>query len=133
VVQVEVRLLLDSHALVWWLLGDNALPAHARAAIADTGAEVFISAVTAWELSIKFALGKLPTARALVADFDAIVAREGFRELMITVMHGRNAGVLPMFHKDPFDRMLIAQAMAERLVLVSNEVIFDAYGVARLW
>ena len=128
-----MRLPLDTHALLWWLLGNDSLPIKARAAIADNEAEVFISAVSAWELSIKFALGKLPAAQVLVADFEAVVAREGFSELTVTVVHGRNAGLLPMLHRDPFDRMLIAQAMAERLVLVSNEEIFDAYGVARLW
>lgn len=132
-VQVALRLLLDTHALLWWVLGDANLSAAAGNAIADEQAEVFVSAVSAWELSIKFTLGKLPSATTIVTNFESVVVREGFRDLPITIAHGRRAGALPVLHKDPFDRMLIAQAQSEQLVLVSNEAIFDPYGLQRLW
>ena len=128
-----MRLLLDTHTLLWWLAGDGALPAAAREAIADTGNGVFVSAATAWEITTKHRIGKLPGAAAIVADFDSIVAAQGFAGLPITLRHGQVAGGLPGPHRDPFDRMLIAQAMLEDLVLVSNETPFDAYGVRRYW
>lgn len=132
-VQIALRLLLDTHALLWWLLGEAALPQAPRDAIADQRNEIFVSAATAWEISIKFSLGKLPTAATLAADFDNVIAREGFQELPISALHGLEAGALRMLHKDPFDRMLVAQARIERLALVSNETVFDACGVRRLW
>ncbi len=128
-----MRLLLDTHTLLWWLAGDGALSAAAREAIADTGNGVFVSAATAWEITTKHRIGKLPGAAAIVADFDSIVAAQGFAGLPITLRHGQVAGGLPGPHRDPFDRMLIAQAMLEDLVLVSNETPFDAYGVRRYW
>lgn len=128
-----MRLLLDTHALLWWLLGDNALSAAAQAAVANEANQTFISAVTAWEIAIKHKQGRLPSAARLIVDLDDIIARQGFMELSITIRNAESAGGLPLFHKDPFDRMLIAQALAENLMLVSNEVIFDRYGALRLW
>jgi PIN domain nuclease of toxin-antitoxin system len=128
-----VRLLLDTHAFLWWLAGDKALPLLARAAIADEANDVFVSAVTAWEITTKHRLGKLPGATLAAADVGACVADQGFIELPIRFAHGQAAGTLPGPHRDPFDRMLIAQAALEHLVLVSNEINFDAYGVKRLW
>ena len=101
--------------------------------MADPGNDVLVSAVSGWEIAIKYKLGKLPNAAPLMVGLDRAVAREGFVELPITLRDGERAGSLPMVHKDPFDRMLIAQALADSLVLVSNEGIFDRYGVARLW
>jgi PIN domain nuclease of toxin-antitoxin system len=128
-----LRLLIDTHVLLWWLLGSEALATRARAMIADAENETFVSAASAWELSIKYKLGKLPTAAPLMANLPGAIVGENFAELPITVRHAQQAANLPMLHKDPFDRMLIAQALAESLVLVSNERLFDAYGVARLW
>ena len=128
-----VRVLLDTHALLWWLLGLDALSLKARSAIAADGNEAFVSAASAWEISIKFKQGKLPEATGLVADFEGLVADRGFAALPITIAHGERAGSLPTHHNDPFDRMLIAQTFAENLVLVSNERLFDRYGVSRLW
>jgi PIN domain nuclease of toxin-antitoxin system len=128
-----MRLLLDTHAFLWWLAGDDALSAAARAAIADEANGVFVSAASAWEIATKHRIGKLPGVAAIVADLDGAIADQGFAGLPISVRHGLAAGVLPGPHRDPLDRMLIAQAMMENLVLVSNEQPFDAYGVARLW
>ncbi len=128
-----MRVLLDTHVLLWWLSGEEALSAAARSAIADADNETFVSAASAWEISIKYKQGRLPTAANFVADLDEAIARHGFSAVPITVHHGNRAGALPLHHKDPFDRMLIAQALAESLTLVSNERLFDNYGVGRLW
>jgi PIN domain nuclease of toxin-antitoxin system len=128
-----VQLLLDTHALLWWLLGEDALPFAARAAIADGANASFVSAASAWEISTKHKLGRLPEAGHLLPDFDGVVVQHGFIELPVTIRQAERAGSLPLFHRDPFDRMLIAQALAGSLTIVSNEQLFDRYGVARLW
>ena len=128
-----MRLLLDTHALIWWLAGDVALSQTAREAIGDEANAVLVSAASAMEISIKFRLGKLPLAALLAQDFEAIVAAQGFTELPISVRHARLAGDMNIAHKDPFDRLLIAQAQADGLVLVSNQALFDGFAVQRLW
>lgn len=128
-----MRLLLDTHAFIWWLTDDPSLSRIAHAAIGDTGRNVFVSAATAWEIATKFRIGKLPNHAVIAEDVRGWVAKMAFFELPVTVAHAQLAGALPGSHKDPFDRMLMAQAMAENLVLVSNERLFDAYGVKRLW
>jgi PIN domain nuclease of toxin-antitoxin system len=128
-----VRLLLDTHALLWWLLGDPALSAVARNAIADPDSEVFASAASAWEITTKFRIGKMPKAAVIAADIAGIVVRHGFVELPVSIRHGQLAGSLPGIHKDPFDRMLVAQAIVADMTIVSCDEILSAYGVARLW
>ena len=128
-----MRLLLDTHVLIWWLAGDPVLSADAKAAVADPDNEALVSAVSAWEIATKYRIGKLPQAAILAADMPEILARHGFVEMPITVLHGQAAGNLPGLHRDPFDRMLIAQAVLGDLVLVSNDAVFDRYGVRRLW
>ena len=128
-----MRLLLDTHALLWWLSDDPALSTAARKAMAATSNVVLVSAASAWEISTKVRLGRLPGAEELAADFPGFISREGFTTLDITVNHGVRAGLLPGPHKDPFDRMLIAQAQAENLPIATNERIFEAYGVRRVW
>jgi PIN domain nuclease of toxin-antitoxin system len=128
-----VRLLLDTHTLLWWLSGDEKLEPSALSAILEPANDVLVSAASAWEIATKYRLGKLPTATDLVADFGGILRTQGFKDLPITLDHAQHAGMLPGPHKDPFDRMLVAQALHERLVLVSNEQVFDQYGVVRLW
>jgi PIN domain nuclease of toxin-antitoxin system len=128
-----VRLLLDTHALIWWLAGDPSLSANARATIRDPGNEVFVSSASAWEIATKFRIGRLPDSGALARDVRAALANQGFLELPISVQHGQAAGSLPGPHWDPFDRMPVAQATLADLVLVSNETVFDRYGVRRLW
>jgi len=128
----RLRLLLDTHALLWWLSEDAALPHRARRLIAGSS-DVIVSAVSAWEIATKFRLGRLPTATDLVSDFEGYVARERFQSLAISVGHGVRAGLLPGPHRDPFDRMLAAQAQTEGLPIVSSDAVFDAYGVRRIW
>ena len=128
-----MHLLLDTPALLWWLSDDPALGESARAAIADTRNTVLVSAASAWEVTTKVRLGKLKVAAALADDFDGHMEREGFEPLPISIEHAARAGLLAGVHKDPFDRMLIAQAQAENLPLVSNEVVFEGYGVRRIW
>lgn len=128
-----MRLLLDTHAFLWWLAGDPSLPERARQVIAEEGNIVSLSAASAWEIAIKVRLGKLPGAATIAGDILGCLQAEGFEPLAVTVRHGQHAGALPGLHRDPFDRMLIAQAILEGCVLVSNESRFDAYGVIRLW
>jgi PIN domain nuclease of toxin-antitoxin system len=101
--------------------------------MAQSESSIFVSAVSAWEISTKFRLGKLPSASDLVQDFGGYLARDRFQSLPLSPDHGIRAGLLPGPLKDPFDRMLIAQAEAEKLFIVSNEGIFDQYGVRRIW
>jgi PIN domain nuclease of toxin-antitoxin system len=129
-----VRLLLDTHAFLWWVFGDSKLSRQARDALADDAAnEAFVSAASAWEITTKFRMGKLDDAAAVARDVAVAIAAEGFLELPISVVHAQGAGDLGGRHRDPFDRMLIAQALAEDLTLISNERAFDAYGIKRLW
>ncbi|MDB5403827.1 MAG: twitching motility protein PilT [Rhodopila sp.] len=113
--------------------GEMALSTPARAAIENTDNNVFVSAASAWEIATKFRLGKLPGAAAAAADLAHVVAGQGFLHLPICFARGQAAGTLDGPHRDPFDRMLMAQAMLDNMVLVSNEQRFDAYGVRRLW
>jgi PIN domain nuclease of toxin-antitoxin system len=128
-----VRLLLDTHALLWWLLGDPALSSPARDAIADSDGDVFVSAASAWEITTKYRVGKLPKASFIVTDITGMLAPHGFIEFPVRIRHGQLAGSLPGIHRDPFDRMLVAQAILEDMTIVSNDQILSAYGVARLW
>jgi PIN domain nuclease of toxin-antitoxin system len=128
-----VRALLDTHTLLWWFSDDPSLSSLARQFTADIENFAIVSAASAWEIAIKVRLGKLPTAEGLAADFENYLEREGFDPLPITLDHAIRAGLLPGFHKDPFDRMLIAQAQAESLPIISNDEIFDEYGVRRIW
>jgi PIN domain nuclease of toxin-antitoxin system len=128
-----MRLLLDTHAFLWWLDGDELLPAPARDAIADTLNDVLVSAASVWEIATKFRIGKLPGAAEVAADVPKCIAQQGFESVSVTTQHAQRAGSLLGTHRDPFDRMLIAQACLDDLILVSNETLFDAYGVRRLW
>ncbi|HZO55330.1 MAG TPA: type II toxin-antitoxin system VapC family toxin [Bryobacteraceae bacterium] len=128
-----MQILLDTHALLWWLSDDPNLSRRARTVIGTTSNTVFVSAVSAWEIATKVRLGKLPSGAELVADFDGHLEREGFYSLPISVDHSVRAGLLPGEHPDPFDRMLIAQSQAENLQLISKEKLFDRYGVRRVW
>jgi PIN domain nuclease of toxin-antitoxin system len=128
-----VRALLDTHTFLWWLADDRRLSRRARAVIARAGNELLFSAASAWEIATKVRLGKLADPAGLAEQLGAQLAEEGFVELAITVEHGRRAGALPAHHKDPWDRMLVAQAQAEGIAIVSNERIFERYGVERVW
>ena len=128
-----MQLLPDTHTLIWWFEGSSRLSPQAQRAIADEENDVLISAASAWEIATKYRLGKLPSAEALARDVPGAIASQGFAELSITVADAVRAGALPGPHRDPFDRMLIAQALSHNLLLISNETIFDQYSVRRLW
>ena len=127
-----MRLLLDTHALLWWALDDSALSERARDAIADAEATVYVSAASAWELATKVRLGKLPGAERLAAELGAYVTRQDFTPLPITLEHGQRAGSLPGPHRDPFDRMLVAQAQLEGLMIVTHDPDIERYAVPPL-
>ncbi|OQY23974.1 MAG: twitching motility protein PilT [Desulfobacteraceae bacterium 4572_35.2] len=117
------RFLLDTHTLLWWLADSEQLGNRCREVIGDQRNQVFVSAATTWEISIKMSLGKL----AAPEDIDSIVADEGFSKLPISLYHGQLAGHLPAIHRDPFDRMLIAQAQAEGLILLTADEMIAQY------
>lgn len=119
-----MSLLLDTHVLLWWLEGSHLTDAVVER-IADPGALVVVSAASIWEAAVKAGLGKLEMPEALG---DAVI-QEGFEALNITFEHAEQAGNLPHHHRDPFDRMLVAQALTERLTIVTHDPAFDAYGV----
>ncbi len=125
-----MRLLLDTHALLWWLSGENGLSRSARSGIADDRNEVLVSAASAWEIATKHRLGKLPGAGLVARDVEAVLTEQGFTGLPISVRDANRAGRLPGPLRDPFDRMLIAQALIHDLLLVSDDAVFDRYGVA---
>ena len=119
------RVLLDANVLLWWLAGNSHLGREARTIVADAGTEVFVSAATIWEISIKLELGKLKAPKNMERE----VEREGFSKLAITLTHAQLAGSLPKIHRDPFDRMLVAQVKLEDLELVSADPVFAKYFV----
>jgi PIN domain nuclease of toxin-antitoxin system len=119
------RFLLDTHVLLWWLDGSPELGPRCKEVIADQRNQVYVSAATTWEVSIKKALGKLEVPD----DIDSIVEDEGFSKLPISLYHGQLAGSLPMLHRDPFDRMLIAQAQAEGLILMTSDNNIGLYNL----
>ncbi len=131
--QLRLRILLDTHALIWWLAGNTRLPERARHAIGDVSNEKLVSAASAWEITTKYRIGRLTEASELAQDIAGAIAEQGFEELPVTVDDGSRAGALPGHHRDPFDRMLIAQALARNLILVTGDALFDRYGVRRLW
>ena len=128
-----MKLLLDTHALIWWAGNDPRLSGVARAAISQPGNDVRVSAASAWECAVKVQNGKLPQAAPLVAAFRPTLERAGFGMLDITLEHALAAASLPRHHGDPWDRMLVAQALTEGMVLASKDKAFDPYGVKRVW
>jgi PIN domain nuclease of toxin-antitoxin system len=128
-----VRLLLDTPALLWFALGDPRTSEAARNAVDSRDNDVLVGAVSAWEVTAKVRIGKLPEADRFAEEFPARIRSLGFQELAVTVEHGQRAGLLPGSHKDPFDRMLIAQALTEDIPIVSNEKLFDQCLVRRIW
>lgn len=127
------KLLLDTHALIWWSFQLERLTVATREAIENPENIVFVSAVSAMEIATKVRLGKLEIARPLATGFVRQMTERGLVPLDLTADHGERAGGLAIPHQDPFDRLLIAQAQIEGLRMVSNEVRFDTYGVLRLW
>ena len=123
------RLLVDTHALLWWLADDDALPADVRAAFADRANELLVSAASVWEIAIKRSLGKLEAPGELLE----IVADEGFVFLAVSPWHAWRVATLPRHHGDPFDRLLAAQALAEGIPVVTGDPQFGRYGVGVMW
>ena len=128
-----MRFLLDTHTLLWSFSGSTSLSTRARRLIEDGANEILVSAVSAWEIATKVRLGKLPTGEELISDFCFYLTQLGVDPLPISIEHALRAGRLPGEHRDPFDRMLIAQAQAEDIPIVSNDRVFDEYHVQRIW
>jgi PIN domain nuclease of toxin-antitoxin system len=125
-----VSLLLDTHVFLWWIGEPSRLPGEVTAAIADPGTLVYVSAASAWEISIKRALGRLDLRDE---EFRHGMQESGFTELPVTAAHGLAAGALPQHHRDPFDRMLVAQAAIEGMRLVTHERAMARYGAEVVW
>lgn len=128
-----MKYLLDTHTLLWAALEDERLPERAWRIIANPENQILVSAASAWEIATKVRLGKLPDAAALLEDFVKTMTAAGYRLLPITIEHALRAGQLPGAHKDPFDRMLSAQAIEDDLPLLSLDSRLDAFGVRREW
>jgi len=130
---MAVTVLLDTHALLWSLLEPHKLSATALTTIKDPETVLLVSSASAWELSIKHKLGKLTSASSVLAGFPSHLKRLQANLLAISVDHALKAGALPLHHRDPFDRMLIAQAQHENISILSNDEAFEAYDVEVLW
>ena len=128
-----MRVLLDTHALLWSDLDPARIPAKPRALLESFSSQVLVSAASAWEIATKVRIGKLPQPVLFSAELPKRLEMLGFYPLAVTLEHAQRAGQLPGPLRDPFDRMLIAQAQAENLPLISNEQAFDAYGIRRIW
>ena len=128
-----MKLLLDTHVLVWWLLDDPALTRRAAAALRDPASEVFVSSASAWEIATKYRLGRIPQAEPLVLGFRRLIDAESWIPIPVTVEHALAAGMLDANHSDPFDRMLAAQARLEDLRLVTGDRALAALVPAVVW
>ena len=128
-----MRVLLDTHALLWWVADSRRLSSRAFDVVANPPSPCVVSAASAWELATKFRLGRLPEAEALAFDISRTIREQGFEELRINAADAWRAGSLPGPHRDPFDRLLAAQAQAHDLAIVSADAAFDHFGVLRIW
>lgn len=128
-----MRFLLDTHTLIWWMTEDAHLPATVRRSIKREDNVSLVSAASAWEIATKVRLGRLPAAADLVQNFVIDLARNRIEILPVTAEDGIRAGLLPGPHRDPFDRMLISQALGEDIPIISNDRALDGYGVRRVW
>jgi PIN domain nuclease of toxin-antitoxin system len=128
-----MRYLIDTHALLWAAFRQDQLSEHAQQIMQSPANEILVSAASAWEIATKYRLGKLPFARVLAEDFIARVTSAGYLFLPISVEHALRAGRLIAEHKDPFDRMLAAQAIHEDLPILSNDPQIDCFGARREW
>lgn len=128
-----MKYLLDTHTLLWAAYSKQQLSSRVRRILASSANQVFVSAASAWEIATKFRLGKLPAAQILASDFQPTVTAAGYLLLSISVEHALRAGLLPGSHRDPFDRMLAAQALLENMPLLSADPFLEAFGVRRIW
>ena len=128
-----MRLLIDTHALIWFCEGNPSLSAAARFAMEDDSNERFVSHAVPWEMSIKLSLGKLHLQANFDLIFPGVLDANGFKLLPANLGHYRGLITLPSYHGDPFDRLMISQAQAEELTIISCDTHFPAYGVPLLW
>ena len=129
----SLNFLLDTHTLIWWFNNSPLLSRAAHACLEKTEPSHFISAASAFEIALKFNQGKLEDMEILSNAFERTILAQGFEVLAISASDASRAGMLPFHHKDPFDRILIAQALNHDFTLISNDNKFDEYGVNRLW
>ena len=128
-----MRVLLDTHVLLWWLLGNPRLSSIALAVLCDVESTILVSAVSGHEIATKFRLGKLAVPARLAENLDQIIAENGWQPLPLSIAHGQLAGRMAGTHKDAFDRMLAVQALVEDVPLVTNDPAFAAFGVKVIW
>ena len=128
-----MRVLLDTHVLLWWLLGNPRLSSTASAILGDVDSTILVSAVSGHEIATKFRLGKLAVPARLAEDLDQIIAENGWQPLPLGIAHGQLAGRLPGTHKDPFDRMPAAQALIEDVPMVTDDPAMQGFRVKLVW
>ena len=128
-----LKLLLDTHALLWWWKDDPRLSIRAATAITDQATTVLVSAVSAWEIATKHRLGKLPGAERAVRQFSELIIADGFSHLAVAYQHALKAGGFDIEHRDPFDRMLAAQAIIESATLVTDDASMKLFRVKCFW
>ena len=128
-----MRLLLDTHAFLWFVTNNQRLSTPTRALIIDPSNEILISPATFWEVAIKVGLGKYPLSVSFDQFFQAGILGNDFTILPIEISHATVLAALPLHHKDPFDRMIVARAIVEQIPIISIDTALDAYGVTRLW
>ena len=128
-----MRFLVDTHAFLWAVLSPEKLSDRARSVFTDRQAELLVSIATPWEMAIKAGIGKLENGAEILDNFENRVTASGYRILETSIEHTIRSGYLPRYHKDPFDRLLIAQALDLNVPILSRDDIFDLYGVQRIW
>ena len=128
-----MRFLVDTHTFLWAVQSPEKLTDRVRSVFADRDAELLVSIATPWEMAIKAGIGKLENGAEILDNFEIRATACGYRMLETSIKHAIRSGNLPRYHKDPFDRLLIAQALDLDLALLSRDDIFDRYGVRRIW
>jgi PIN domain nuclease of toxin-antitoxin system len=128
-----MKLLLDTHTLLWWLLGDSRLSVRARDILSQSSNSITVSSVSGWEIATKFRLGKLAVPRPLAEQLETIASKNGWTVLPVTMRHAQLAGLLQGGHKDPFDRILAAQSLTEDMPLVTDDPAFALFGIQAWW
>jgi PIN domain nuclease of toxin-antitoxin system len=128
-----MKLLLDTHTFLWFIDGNPKMPASTRSLIEEPGNQSLLSIASLWEMAIKLSLHKLKLEQPFECLIPQQIAQNGFALLQIDITHITKLISIPLHHRDPFDRLLIAQAQSEHLPVVSRDTVFDAYGITRLW
>lgn len=128
-----MKFLVDTHAFLWALLSPEKLTDRARKIFFDPEAELLISIATPWEMAIKAGVGRLTDGAAILTNFESLLAVGGYHILETSIQHMIQSGLLPRYHKDPFDRLLIVQALDLRIPILSGDEVLDLYGVRRIW